>query len=132
LPARIRANHARPYGKREEAIGPPALGQLILENKFQPELKVASLAAVWVSVTGIGLGAKPIVLVPASIFGAWKLAWLKMLKNSARNCRRSLSVITVSLTTVKAKFTNPGPNKVFRPFEPTIGPLAVTVSGEKQ
>jgi len=56
-----------------------------------------------------------LVIVP---FGVANVVWLKMLKNSARNWNFKNSVNSVSLTTEKSKFHQPGPVAVLRPRFP--------------
>ena len=51
-------------------------------------------------------------------FGNPQLAWLKMLKNSERNCNFQRSVMAKFLNTEKLKFTKPGPTRLFRPAFP--------------
>src|ERR1700691_5737166 len=43
--------------------------------------------------------------------GAWNWAWLKVLKNSARNSRETLSVMGVALCNAVSKLLMPGPEK---------------------
>src|SRR5262245_18637318 len=47
-----------------------------------------------------------------------KFAWLKISKNSARNCTRRLSEIRVFFRTEKSVLLKPGPVIVFRPKLP--------------
>src|ERR1700730_8271820 len=51
-------------------------------------------------------------------FGLAKLGWLKILKNSARNCRTRRSVRCVSLKIEKLNSLNAGPRRLLRPMLP--------------
>jgi hypothetical protein len=48
-------------------------------------------------------------------FGALKFGWLKMLKISARNCRRKRSLSGMSLKIEKSSLLNPGPGTCVTP-----------------
>lgn len=53
-----------------------------------------------------------------TVFGVPKLAWFRMLKNSARNCRRNRSEIAAFLSAEKSTVVRPGPINVSRPTLP--------------
>src|ERR1700757_4015966 len=56
-------------------------------------------------------------------FGSAKLGWLKMLKNSDRNCRSARSLIRVDFNTEKSAILVRGPMMTLRPALPNV-PLA--------
>src|ERR1700722_16596723 len=47
-----------------------------------------------------------------------KFVWFKMLKNSPRNCRCTLSRNRKAFEMEKSQFLNEGPRKIFRPILP--------------
>jgi len=51
-------------------------------------------------------------------FGVAKFAWFRILKNSARNCKLTLSDTRAFFNTDKSSSANPGPVKVSWPFDP--------------
>src|SRR5690242_11628141 len=53
-------------------------------------------------------------------FGLRKLAWLKMLKNSARNSSFSLSLIAVVFANARSKLMYPGPRRKLRGYVPYV------------
>src|ERR1700704_6799619 len=60
-------------------------------------------------------------VLPSPKLGTLKLAWFRILKNSARNCTLKLSEILLRLlflTTEKSRFVKPGPINVLRPTLP--------------
>src|SRR5712664_2354755 len=60
-------------------------------------------------------------VLPSPKLGTLKLAWFRILKNSARNCTLKLSEIFLMwlfLTTEKSRFIKPGPTNVLRPTLP--------------
>src|ERR1700704_307890 len=60
-------------------------------------------------------------VLPSPKLGTLKLAWFRILKNSARNCTLKLSEILLMelfLTTEKSRFIKPGPINVLRPTLP--------------
>src|SRR5258707_15190129 len=65
----------------------------------------------------------PLAKVPSPLlitFGLRKLAWLKMLKNSARNSSFNRSLMAVVLAKARSKLTYPGPRKKFRGYVPYV------------
>lgn len=55
-----------------------------------------------------------------TVFGVPKFAGFSMLKNSARNCRRSFSKTAVFFSPEKSSSASPGPIKVSRPTFPYV------------
>ena len=53
-----------------------------------------------------------------TVLGVEKFARFKKLKNSARNCMRSLSEIGVSLARERSRVARPGPVRMSRPALP--------------
>src|SRR5208283_2408533 len=53
-------------------------------------------------------------------YGFAKLGWLRMLKNSARNCARSRSPKRQFLATEKSRFLKPASGNRFRPMVPKL------------
>ena len=56
----------------------------------------------------------------AGPLGSEKFAWLRTLKNSARNWAVRRSLIFVSFTTDKSQFLKPRSRKMLRPELPTV------------
>ena len=56
--------------------------------------------------------------VNTTVFGVPKFVRFRILKNSARNWRLTLSVIAVFFKTDKSRSVRPGPIRVFRPTSP--------------
>src|SRR5207245_8696929 len=64
--------------------------------------------------------------------GSLKWAWLKALKNSARNCILSRSPNAKSFKTPKSQFWKPGPSRMLLPEFPNRGlPVKVHVVGSQ-
>src|SRR5207245_1379600 len=62
----------------------------------------------------------PAAALPMVAFGRSNCGWLKMLKNSLRNCRVYLSAIGNCLKTEKSRFVRCGPRRIFRPPLPYV------------
>lgn len=54
------------------------------------------------------------------LFGKKRFSWLKMLKNSARNCSLICSVILVSFNREISALKKPGPRSEFLPVFPKV------------
>jgi hypothetical protein len=62
----------------------------------------------WMSRPSWALVIVPLAALLMLLFGRPKFAWFKMLKNSARNCRRSRSVSVLFLIRLKSNALTPG------------------------
>src|SRR5258706_8290637 len=78
------------------------------------------LESVLVEVISPAVAGTPPCRSKSTIFGVSKLAWLRALKNSARNCVFSLSLILKFLKREKSRFESPGAVSVLRPRFPNV------------
>jgi hypothetical protein len=86
-------------------------------NSFNPNWICRDVVEVDVITPAVGEGVA-VAEVKTTAFGVPKLARLKILKNSARNCALTFSVIAVFLATDKSVVARPGPTRTFRPVLP--------------
>ena len=73
---------------------------------------------IWDAVEAVVLPAGGGVNTATIRFGVLKFAWFKALKISARNCKRSLSLIGISFVKERSHVVKPGPIKVSLPALP--------------
>ncbi len=62
-------------------------------------------------------------------FGRLKLGWLRILKNSVRNCSETRSLILVFLLTEKSSTLKRGPTMIFRPALPKLPVAGICHAG---